>query len=69
MNVNSERLIACNAHVDPEVEFVTIYEQRISDVLGYHRCFLNVNIVDVVNKVDSFTLTGVGWFKDPYVLF
>ena len=69
MDVNSERLVARYAHVNPEVEFVTIYEQWIGDVLGDDRCFFNVDVVDVVDKVDAFSLAGVGWFKDPDVLF
>ena len=69
MNVNSERLIARYANINPEVEFVTIYEQWIGDILGDDRCFFNVNVVDVVYKVDAFSLAGIGWFQDPDVLF
>ena len=69
MNVNSKRLIARYANVDPKVEFMTIYQQWIGNVLRYNRCFFNVDIVYVVDKVDAFTLAGVGWLQDPDVLF
>ena len=69
MNVNSEWLIARYANINPEVEFVTIYEQWIGDILGDDRCFFNVDVVDVVYKVDAFSLAGIGWFQDPDVLF
>lgn len=69
MDVNSERLITRYAHVNPEIEFVTIYKQWIGDILGDDRSFFNVDVVDVVDKVDAFSLAGVGWFQDPDVLF
>ena len=52
MNVNSEWLIARYANINPEVEFVTIYEQWIGDILGDDRCFFNVDVVDVGDVAD-----------------
>lgn len=53
---------------------MSIYEEWISYVLTYHRSFINIDIIDVINKVYAFALATVCRFNDPdiflaFVLF
>ena len=56
MNVHSQRLIACNTDVDTQVKLMSIYQQRVSNVLADDRSLINIDIVNVIYQVNSFAL-------------
>ena len=56
-------------HVDSQVKFVPVDQKRIRDIFANDTSFVHINVVDVVNNVDTSALTCVGWLDNPYVLF
>jgi hypothetical protein len=68
MHVHTQRLIRRYAHVDTQVKFVTVNQQGISNILGDDACLLNIDIVNVIDDVNAFALTCIGWLDDPYIL-
>ena len=67
-DVDTERLVASYKDVDTQVEFMAIDEQWVRDISWYDRQFINIDIIDVVDKSDSSALSCIGWFDDPNVL-
>ena len=68
-NVDSEWLVARDEYVNSQIELVTINKQRISYVSANDRQFINIHIVNVVNKHDASSLGSIGRLNDPNVLF
>jgi len=46
---------------------VAVNQKWVRDVLANHRCLLNINIIYIVDDVNSFALALIGRFDDPYV--
>lgn len=69
VHVDFERLIARDAHVNAQIELVTIDQQRIGDVLADHTGLVHVHVIDVIHKVDAFALTSVRRLDNPHILF
>jgi hypothetical protein len=67
MNVDSQWLIRCYEDVNAQIKFMPINQKRVRDVLADNASFVNIDIVNVVHKVNSFTLTRIGRFKNPHV--
>ena len=53
VDVHSQRLVASHNHIDAQVKLVAIDQQRVSDVARDDRQLVDVQIVDVVDDVDS----------------
>ena len=67
MHVHTQRLIRRYAHVDTQVKFVTVNQQGISNILGDDACLLNIDIVNVIDDVNAFALTGVLRLDNPFI--
>lgn len=48
---------------------MTVDQQRVCYVSGDYRELINVNVIDVIDDIDAFTLSRVSWFYNPNVLF
>jgi hypothetical protein len=68
MNIDSQRFVASYAHIDTQVEFVAINKQWVRYILADNRCLVDINVVYIVHKIDSLTLTAVGRLNDPNIL-
>lgn len=67
-NVDSQRFIAGNQHVDAQIKLMTIDQQGVRDVLRNDAGLVNVNVVDVVHDIDASTLACVRRLHNPNVL-
>lgn len=68
MHINSQWLVTSDHNVDPQVEFMPIDQQWVRNILWNYGGVVYVDVVDVVNDVDTFTLAGVGRLNDPDIL-
>ena len=46
---------------------MSVDQERVGDVLADHAGFVHIHVVDIVNQVDSFALTGVCGLDNPNV--
>ena len=67
-DVHTERFIRSNANVNSQIELVAINQKGVRNITGNDGEIINVDIVDIINEVDSFSLSAVGWFNNPNVL-
>lgn len=67
-HVNAQRLVASDAHIQPQVELMTVDEERVCNVLRNNRSFVNIYVVDIIHQVNTFALTGVCGLDDPDIL-
>jgi hypothetical protein len=67
MHIHSQRLVRSDTNIDSEVKLVPVYQKWICYVFANYRCFFNVNVIDVIDKINTFTLATVRWFDDPDV--
>jgi len=67
MHVNSKWFIACDADIYAQFKLVSIDQQRIRDILRYHRSLVNIHIIDVINQKDAIALARVRGLDDPNV--
>lgn len=65
VDVDSQRLIASYHHIDSQIKFVAIDEQRIGHVPGNDAELVYVEVVDVIDNVNSSTSARVAWLHDP----
>ena len=58
VNVNSKRVDASQRHINPQVELVTVEEQRIGDILAHYLLvsFAVGNFRDFIRHNDSLSL-------------
>ena len=56
-------------HIDAQVKFVPVDQQRIRNIFANDTCFVHIDVVDVVNNVDTAPLTSIGWLNNPHILF
>lgn len=68
MHVDSQWFIACDADIDAQVKLVSIDQQRIRDILRYHRSLVHIHIIDVINQEDAIALAGVRRLNNPHIL-
>jgi len=66
-NVYSQRFIASYQHVDSQIELMPVNKQWVGDIPGYNRQFVHVDIVNIVDELDSSALSSVRWLHDPDV--
>lgn len=66
-NVNSERFVGSDQNIDSEVEFVSVYQQRVCHIATYHGEVVYVYVVYIVYQVDSFALGSVCWLHYPHI--
>jgi hypothetical protein len=66
--VDSQWFIACYQDVDTKIELVAVDKKWVGDIPRDHRGIIDIDIVDVVNNVDTFTLAGVRRLDDPNIL-
>jgi len=55
VDVDSERLVAGDDHVDSQIKLVAIDQKRVGDVSGNHTSLVDVQLVKVLNDVDAAT--------------
>ena len=61
-NIYSEGLIASHAYIDSKVKLVTVNQQRIGDVFTDDTGFIYIDVVYVINDLNSSALAGIRWF-------
>ena len=44
---------------------MTVNQQWVGNVLADDASFIDIDIVNVIDKVDTSSLAGVCWFHDP----
>lgn len=67
-DVDSQRVDASHKHVDAQIKFVAVYEQRVCDVLGDDGYFIQLDFADIVYDVDSSAARQVVRLHDPQLL-
>ena len=67
VNVYAQWLVAGYADVKAQIKLVSVDQQRVSDILRNDACLVDVDVVDVIYKVDAAALAGVCRFDDPNV--
>ena len=67
IDIYSQWLIASDYDINSQIKLVAINQQRIGNVSGYDTQLINVQIVDVVNDMDSTASTRITWLHDPNV--
>ena len=66
-DINLQRFVASDHNIDTEVKLVTVDQQRVRDVLADHRGLVHINVIDIINQIDAFTLARVCWFYYPHI--
>ena len=66
--VDSQWLITSHEHVDPKIKLVAVDQKWVGDISGDDRRIVNVDIINVIDNVDSLTLAGVCRLYYPHVL-
>ena len=67
-DVDFQRLVAGDYYVDSQIEFVSIDQKWIRNVLANNTCLVHIDVIDVINQIDALALTRVSWFDDPNIL-
>ena len=67
IDVDSERLVARHYYVDPQVELVSVDQQRVRDVAGDDGCVINVQLIQGFYQVDAAAARRIGRLDDPDV--
>lgn len=67
-DVHAQRFIRCDENVDSQIEFVPVDQEGVRNVTRNDRKIVDVHIVDIIYKVDSFSLCSIGWFNNPHIL-
>lgn len=67
-NVETHWLVTGDQNINSQIELVSVDEQGISNIPRDDRQLVNINIVDVINELDSSSLSGIGRLNDPNVL-
>ena len=65
MDIDSQRFVTCDQNVDSQIEFVPINQQGVSDVLADDRGFIHIDVINIINDVNTFTLARIRRFNDP----
>ena len=65
VDVDFHRFVTGNEHIDAQIELVTVNQQWVSNVLADDTSLIDIDIVDIINKVNSSSLTRVCRFHDP----
>ena len=65
--IHAQWLVARHDHVDPEIELVSVDEERVRDVARNDRSVIDVELLERLNQVDATTARRVCWFDDPHV--
>lgn len=66
--VDSQWFITSHEHVDPKIKLVAVDQKWVGDISGDDRRIVNVDIINVIDNVDSLTLAGVCRLYYPHVL-
>jgi hypothetical protein len=48
---------------------VAVNQKRVLNIARNNGYILHIDVVDIINNVNTFSLTRVGWFYDPNVAF
>jgi len=48
---------------------VSINQKRIGNISRNNRKVINIDIVNIIDQIDSLSLRGIGWLNNPNVLF
>lgn len=67
-HIYSHRLITCNEHIDSQIELMTIDQQWISNISTDNASFININIINIINNINTFSLRRIGWLHYPNIL-
>ncbi len=67
VDVDSKRLITSDNYIDSQVKFVTIDQEWVGNVFGDNTCFIDIDIVDIIDDINAASLTCVGWLHDPHI--
>ena len=65
--VNAQRLVARDHDIDAQIKFVTVDQQRISDVARDDARFVDIELVEGLDDVDSTATRGVCGLHNPNV--
>lgn len=48
---------------------MSIDEKGVGDITRDDRSVINVNVIYIVNNIDTFALTWISWLNNPNILF
>ena len=65
----AERVAASNQNVEPHVEFVTLDEERIGDVVLYNTFLLQIIMMKMLFEVNPLSLASDCRFYDETAIF
>lgn len=65
VDVDSQRLVASNHHIDSQIKFVAVDEQRVGHVPRNDAELVHVEVVDIIDNVNSSTSARVARLHDP----
>ena len=67
VDIDPQRLVASDDYIYPQVEFVAVNQKRICNVSGYDAEFVDVQIIDIIDYMNSSASAGVTWLHDPNI--
>ena len=65
VDVDSQRLVASDHHIDSQIKFIAVDEQRVGHVPRNDAELVHVEVVDIIDNVNSSTSARVAWLHNP----
>lgn len=56
-HIDTQRLITSYKNIDSQIKFMSIDEKGVGDITRDDRSVINVNVIYIVNNIDTFALT------------
>lgn len=69
MHINSKWFIRSDANIYTQIKLVSVDQKRVCHVFAYDRRLFNVNVINIIDEIYTFSLATICWFYDPNVFF
>jgi hypothetical protein len=66
-HIDTEGLVACDADINSEIKLVTVNQERVRDIFRNNTGLIDIDVVNVVNNLNTATLAPTGRLENPNI--
>ena len=65
IDIHPKRLVASYNYIDSQVKFIAVNKQRVGYISGNNAQFVYIQVIDIVDDMDTSSSTRIAWLYDP----
>ena len=66
-HIDTKGLVACDADINSEIKLVTVNQERVRDIFRNNTGLIDVDVVNVVDNLNTATLAPTGRLENPNI--